>query len=243
MNKKAGYAFRIVLGGYLAYLGIRLLLQMVKEKPSNMILMCVVGAIFLIIGGGYAIYCMKKVWDIIKEEKGWGVSEEQSENKTKASTDSAKIRQVNMQATQIKETISGNETAKKTEEQQSFKVEEQRRAEPDEQEQDKQELDKQEPGGVEQDTEEPGRAEQIIDEQLTKADVKQKEQAGAEVAVDKEEQGNEQPEKEEKNTNEGKSVVFAGDDRVIRIEKESGDDNGQNNQEPAEEIENDYEER
>ena len=243
MNKKAGYAFRIVLGGYLAYLGIRLLLQMVKEKPSNMILMCVVGAIFLIIGGGYAIYCMKKVWDIIKEEKGWGVSEEQSENKTKASTDSAKIRQVNMQATQIKETISGNETAKKTEEQQSFKVEEQRRAEPDEQEQDKQELDKQEPGGVEQDTEEPGRVEQIIDEQLTKADVKQKEQAGAEVAVDKEEQGNEQPEKEEKNTNEGKSVVFAGDDRVIRIEKESGDDNGQNNQEPAEEIENDYEER
>ena len=228
MNKKAGYAFRIVLGGYLAYLGIRLLLQMVKEKPSNMILMCVVGAIFLIIGGGYAIYCMKKVWDIIKEEKGWGVSEEQSENKTKGSTDSAKIRQVNMQATQIKETISGSETAKKTEEQQSFKVEEQRRAEPDEQEQ-----DKQEPGGVEQ----------IIDEQLTKADVKQKEQAGAEVAVDKEEQGNEQPEKEEKNTNEGKSVVFAGDDRVIRIEKESGDDNGQNNQEPAEEIENDYEER
>ena len=69
MNKKAGYAFRIVLGGYLAYLGIRLLLQMVKEKPSNMILMCVVGAIFLIIGGGYAIYCMKKVWDIIKEER------------------------------------------------------------------------------------------------------------------------------------------------------------------------------
>lgn len=243
MNKKAGYAFRIVLGGYLAYLGIRLLLQMVKEKPSNMILMCVVGAIFLIIGGGYAIYCMKKVWDIIKEEKGWGVSEEQSENKTKGSTDSAKIRQVNMQATQIKETISGSETAKKTEEQQSFKVEEQRRAEPDEQEQDKQEPDKQEPGGVEQDTEEPGGVEQIIDEQLTKADVKKKEQAGAEVAVDKEEQGNEQPEKEEKNTNEGKSVVFAGDDRVIRIEKESGDDNGQNNQEPAEEIENDYEER
>ncbi len=243
MNKKAGYAFRIVLGGYLAYLGIRLLLQMVKEKPSNMILMCVVGAIFLIIGGGYAIYCMKKVWDIIKEEKGWGVSEEQSENKTKGSTDSAKIRQVNMQATQIKETISGSETAKKTEEQQSFKVEEQRRAEPDEQEQDKQEPDKQEPGGVEQDTEEPGGVEQIIDEQLTKADVKQKEQAGAEVAVDKEEQGNEQPETEEKNTNEGKSVVFAGDDRVIRIEKESGDDNGQNNQEPAEEIENDYEER
>ena len=238
MNKKAGYAFRIVLGGYLAYLGIRLLLQMVKEKPSNMILMCVVGAIFLIIGGGYAIYCMKKVWDIIKEEKGWGVSEEQSENKTKGSTDSAKIRQVNMQATQIKETISGSETAKKTEEQQSFKVEEQRRAEPDEQEQDKQEPDKQEP-----DKQEPGGVEQIIDEQLTKADVKQKEQAGAEVAVDKEEQGNEQPEKEEKNTNEDKSVVFAGDDRVIRIEKESGDDNGQNNQEPAEEIENDYEER
>ena len=37
MNKKAWYTFRIVLGGYLAWLGIRMLIEMVNEKPNNMV--------------------------------------------------------------------------------------------------------------------------------------------------------------------------------------------------------------
>ena len=67
MDKKAGYAFRIVLGGYLAYLGIRILIQMSEERPSNMVFMCVMAVIFTVIGCGYAIYSLKKVWDMRKE--------------------------------------------------------------------------------------------------------------------------------------------------------------------------------
>ena len=68
MNKKAGYAFRIVLGGYLAYLGIRMLIEMADERPSNMVFMCVMASIFTVIGAGYAIYSLKKVWELRKEE-------------------------------------------------------------------------------------------------------------------------------------------------------------------------------
>lgn len=78
MNKKTGYAFRIVLGGYLAYLGIRILIQMANERPNNMVLMSVVAVIFTVIGGAYAIYSLKKVWDLRKEEMT-GTAEEAKE--------------------------------------------------------------------------------------------------------------------------------------------------------------------
>lgn len=68
MNRKAGYAFRIVLGGYLAYIGIRILMQMIDKRPSNMVFMSVMAVIFVVIGSAYAIYSLKKVWDMRKEE-------------------------------------------------------------------------------------------------------------------------------------------------------------------------------
>ena len=54
MNKKAWYTFRIVLGGYLAWLGIRMLIEMVNEKPNNMVFMCVMS--------------VKKMFDLKKED-------------------------------------------------------------------------------------------------------------------------------------------------------------------------------
>ena len=47
MNKKSGYALRIVLGGYLTYLGIRILSEMIQQRPSNMTLMSVLAVVFL----------------------------------------------------------------------------------------------------------------------------------------------------------------------------------------------------
>lgn len=77
MKGKTGYAFRIVLGGYLVYLGIRMLIQMADERPSNMVFMSVMAVIFTVIGGGYAIYSLKKVWEIRKEEKGMAAAAEE----------------------------------------------------------------------------------------------------------------------------------------------------------------------
>ena len=69
MDKKGMYIFRVILGGYLGYLGIKLLVQMSQEKPSNMILMSVMGALFVVVGVGYAIFSLKKVLDLRKGEE------------------------------------------------------------------------------------------------------------------------------------------------------------------------------
>lgn len=69
MNKKAWYTFRIVLGGYLAWLGIRMLIEMVNEKPNNMVFMCAMSVIFILIGSAYAVYYVKKMFDLKKEDR------------------------------------------------------------------------------------------------------------------------------------------------------------------------------
>lgn len=80
MNKKAGYALRIVLGVYLAYLGIRMLIQMADERPSNMVFISVMAVIFTVVGTAYAIYSVKKLWDVRKEEGAIaGAAEEETE--------------------------------------------------------------------------------------------------------------------------------------------------------------------
>ena len=68
MNKKGMYIFRVILGGYLGYLGINLLVQTTKEKPSNMIFMSAMGVLFIVVGLAYAIISMKRVFDLRKEE-------------------------------------------------------------------------------------------------------------------------------------------------------------------------------
>lgn len=102
MNKKAAFALRFVLGGYLAFVGVRLIIQMVREKPTNMILMCALSVVFVIVGGGYAIYSLKKLLDIRKEERGTVVSDESEVDSGSAAVHLNAARQMNMQSTKIK---------------------------------------------------------------------------------------------------------------------------------------------
>lgn len=69
MNGKGMYALRIVIGGYLVYLGLSLLIQMMNEKPENMALMSAMAVIFIIVGAVYAVLTLRKVLQVRKEEK------------------------------------------------------------------------------------------------------------------------------------------------------------------------------
>lgn len=68
MNNKTGYGLRIVLGGYLAYLGIRMLIQTINDRPANMMFMGAMAVLFAVVGIAYAVYSLKKVWEMRKEE-------------------------------------------------------------------------------------------------------------------------------------------------------------------------------
>ena len=69
MNKKSGYALRIVLGGYLTYLGIRILSEMIQQRPSNMTLMSVLAVVFILVGVAYAGNAICKTLKLISKSR------------------------------------------------------------------------------------------------------------------------------------------------------------------------------
>lgn len=64
MKKTSVYILKIILGGYLVFIGISLFVLMQQQKPSNMIFLSVLGAISAIIGIVYAVYFLMKVLNI-----------------------------------------------------------------------------------------------------------------------------------------------------------------------------------
>lgn len=85
MNKKSGYAFRIVLGGYLTYLGIRILSEMIQQRPSNMTLMSVLAVVFILVGVAYAGNAICKTFEIdIKKQIAKMIAKRKAEQKRKA---------------------------------------------------------------------------------------------------------------------------------------------------------------
>lgn len=85
MNKKSRYALRIVLGGYLTYLGIRILSEMIQQRPSNMTLMSVLAVVFILVGVAYAGNAICKTFEIdIKKQIAKMIAKRKAEQKRKA---------------------------------------------------------------------------------------------------------------------------------------------------------------
>lgn len=85
MNIKAKHALRIVIGGYLTFLGISLFKQAIFDGVGNVMLGACLGPVFAVIGLAYAINALRKVLKIRKDEI-YGVADE-----TEAKTESEVI--------------------------------------------------------------------------------------------------------------------------------------------------------
>ena len=68
MNNKSGHIIRVILGVYLAYLGVRILMQVIKTESSNSGVMGVLSVLFILIGGGYAIFSIRNLIKVYKSE-------------------------------------------------------------------------------------------------------------------------------------------------------------------------------
>lgn len=68
-NEKFACGFRLVLGGWLVYIGISLLWTVNKEKPANMFFMATMGMICMVIGAVYAGWIVKRLLAIRKAER------------------------------------------------------------------------------------------------------------------------------------------------------------------------------
>ena len=60
--KKAAFIVRIILGAYLVWIGARLLIQALNERPSNMVLLSVMSVVFIVFGAFYVIVSARTVY-------------------------------------------------------------------------------------------------------------------------------------------------------------------------------------
>ena len=72
MSEKSGLALRIVAGLYLIYLGVKIILQVYQEQPGNLAFMVAVSILFILVGAGYALSCIKKIWKFSKGNRNEG---------------------------------------------------------------------------------------------------------------------------------------------------------------------------
>lgn len=128
MNQKSRYAFRIVLGGWLAYIGCSLLYQMYSERPSNMVLISLIAVVFVIIGAICVIHSLKQVFDFWK---GQMPEPAEDEEKPEAEEVKNKVRRNKVQTVALTYTeneqkeepnaVSGQKEEQKAEEQKAEK--------------------------------------------------------------------------------------------------------------------------
>lgn len=81
MDKKTWDILRTVLGVYLIWLGISLLIQVTEEKPRDMALMSALAVIFIFVGLGYALYHLDKIFNLKKRLKIFAFHKKQKEEK------------------------------------------------------------------------------------------------------------------------------------------------------------------
>ena len=105
MVPRSSLLIRILAGGYITYLGGKLLISSVKEQPDNYILYVAAGIVFIIIG---LIWLVKSGTKLVKKEyeddsvMGQLNKEEEEENLTEAKEDVAE-EEVEAAATEVLE--------------------------------------------------------------------------------------------------------------------------------------------
>lgn len=84
MNNKAKQGLWMVVGAYLAYTGVTLVMGVWKERPDNYQLMIGFGVVFVMIGAGVVVRSLKNIMKP-EEEQPAGDSDETEEDEIRIS--------------------------------------------------------------------------------------------------------------------------------------------------------------
>lgn len=96
MNKQLMHIIRFFLGGYIIFIGIRLLIQVTDQDPSNRILLSAIATILSLAGAVSMIYSGRKLWLLLKpEDNSVKDTEEGSEDSVARERAAAKRRGMN----------------------------------------------------------------------------------------------------------------------------------------------------
>ncbi|MDL2295326.1 hypothetical protein LJC18_00715 [Lachnospiraceae bacterium OttesenSCG-928-E19] len=76
MNDKTRSSLMALAGGYLVYMGVKLVRDILQEKPDNAIFFMAFGILFAVIGAAAAFYYIKRVLKLNAQEKAEAELEE-----------------------------------------------------------------------------------------------------------------------------------------------------------------------
>ena len=163
MNKQMTYTIRILLGGFLTFIGIRLLIQITDQRPTNTVPLGLFAGVVIIVGAVDALFSFRKLWLMLRpEDSAPDAGEDGKEYETQEQSAAKRRKKPAMvKITDPKNSDEGEEEEKKTdpEEAENGLDHEETEEEVEKEEQEEEDLDI-----TEADESEGGRAEELSSE-------------------------------------------------------------------------------
>lgn len=163
MNKQMMYTIRILLGGFLTFIGIRLLIQITDQRPTNTVPLGLFAGVVIIVGAVDALFSFRKLWLMLRpEDSAPDAGEDGKEYETQEQSAAKRRKKPAMvKITDPKNSDEGEEEEKKTdpEEAENGLDHEETEEEVEKEEQEEEDLDI-----TEADESEGGRAEELSSE-------------------------------------------------------------------------------
>ena len=163
MNKQMMYTIRILLGGFLAFIGIRLLIQITDQRPTNTVPLGLFAGVVIIVGAVDALFSFRKLWLMLRpEDSAPDAGEDGKEYETQEQSAAKRRKKPAMvKITDPKDSDEGEEEEKKTdpEEAENGLDHEETEEEVEKEEQEEEDLDI-----TEADESDGGRAEELSSE-------------------------------------------------------------------------------
>lgn len=163
MNKQMMYTIRILLGGFLTFIGIRLLIQITDQRPTNTVPLGLFAGVVIIVGAVDALFSFRKLWLMLRpEDSAPDAGEDGKEYETQEQSAAKRRKKLAMvKITDPKDSDEGEEEEKKTdpEEAENGLDHEETEEEVEKEEQEEEDMDI-----TEADESEGGRAEELSSE-------------------------------------------------------------------------------
>ena len=157
------YTIRILLGGFLTFIGIRLLIQITDQRPTNTVPLGLFAGVVIIVGAVDALFSFRKLWLMLRpEDSAPDAGEDGKEYETQEQSAAKRRKKLAMvKITDPKDSDEGEEEEKKTdpEEAENGLDHEETEEEVEKEEQEEEDLDI-----TEADESEGGRAEELSSE-------------------------------------------------------------------------------
>ena len=116
MNKQMMYTIRILLGGFLTFIGIRLLIQITDQRPTNTVPLGLFAGVVIIVGAVDALFSFRKLWLMLRpEDSAPDAGEDGKEYETQEQSAAKRRKKPAMvKITDPKDSDEGEEEEKKT---------------------------------------------------------------------------------------------------------------------------------